>query len=628
MRYRGEIDGLRAVAVVPVILHHAGFSALSGGFLGVDIFFVISGYLITTIILGELEAGTFNLKEFYARRARRILPAVCFVMLVCILFAIAWLMPYDLHKFSKSVVAVSVFSSNFLFWGEAGYFDTAAKLKPLLHTWSLAIEEQFYILFPLFLMLTFGLQKARVLAILLVIFTLSLTVAHWSSLHSDAKVASSGFYLLPARAWELILGVFVAFWLQSRPASNCSYVHHVGSISGLALIIYAMVFYGSETPLPSLYSLVPTIGSALVILFAVQGTLVNCILKNSVLVGIGLVSYSAYLWHQPLLAFARYRTISEPDSFVMAGVCLVTFALAYLSWRWIEGPFRVSRNVPSVRVFWISLGVLLVFVVVGIVGQEKSIRKWRLPAHLAADTRYGGEGVGWISLSKNNSEEFVLYGDSHAKQYFNALRGKFGPGSLIAEPACMALPYIVNEYKNHSTTRSNCTEKYNQLISHVVSQRPKRLFIAYSWNKKLVSLGSKKPIGVGGSPEGLKAIARGLSKLVADIPASVDVYVVGNVPGASVANAWMARGYVRCHFYAGSNCVDSYPIALGSAQHLNTFLEGFVSQLKTPRIGFVDPYQSLCTERTCFIRIDGRLVYSDHAHLTRYGSRLVVNGMR
>ena len=210
MKYRAEIDGLRALAVIPVILFHAGFELFGGGFVGVDVFFVISGYLITTIIINEMDEGKFSLVNFYERRARRILPALFFVMLVCLPFAWYWLLPSDLKDFSQSVVAVAIFSSNILFWRESGYFDTAAELKPLLHTWSLAVEEQYYLLFPLFLLLTWRLGKKWILVLLGIAFPISLGLAHWAAYNNP----SADFYLLPTRGWELLLGVFAGFYLQ------------------------------------------------------------------------------------------------------------------------------------------------------------------------------------------------------------------------------------------------------------------------------------------------------------------------------------------------------------------------------------------------------------------------------
>ena len=210
MKYRAEIDGLRALAVLPVILFHAGFEWFSGGFVGVDVFFVISGYLITTIIISEMAEGKFSIANFYERRARRILPALFFVMAVSIPFAWLWLTPTDLANFGQSLVAVSTFSSNILFWLESGYFDTSAELKPLLHTWSLAVEEQYYILFPIFLMLTWRLGIKRILILLSIIFLISLGVAQYGAYHFPTAT----FFLLPTRGWELLVGVFAAFYLK------------------------------------------------------------------------------------------------------------------------------------------------------------------------------------------------------------------------------------------------------------------------------------------------------------------------------------------------------------------------------------------------------------------------------
>lgn len=206
--YRREVDGLRAVAVVPVMLFHAGFQEFGGGFVGVDVFFVISGYLITTIILGELKRGSFSIATFYERRARRILPALFFVMAMCIPFAWCWLLPSDMEEFAKSLRAVSIFGSNILFAQKSGYFDTAAELKPLLHTWSLAVEEQFYVLFPLLLMLMWRFGKKWTVILLVLIAAASLGVAHGNVFDDPAAT----FFLLPTRVWELALGSFVAFY--------------------------------------------------------------------------------------------------------------------------------------------------------------------------------------------------------------------------------------------------------------------------------------------------------------------------------------------------------------------------------------------------------------------------------
>ena len=365
MQYRREIDGLRAVAVLPVILFHAGFEVFRGGFVGVDEFFVISGYLITTIILAELEQGRFSIANFYERRARRILPALFLVMLACLPFAWLWLLPSDMQGFLQSVVAVCVFASNFLFWRESGYFDAAAELKPLLHTWSLAVEEQYYVLFPLVLLLCWKLGKRWILVLLGLGFAASLGLAHWAV----QATPGAAFYLLPTRGWELLIGAFAAFYLAwpQRPAVGRLF-GEVGGWLGLAMILYAVFAFSKATPFPGLHALVPTLGTLLVILFACPRTLVGRLIGSPVLVGVGLISYSAYLWHQPVFAFARHRSLSEPGPVVFLLLSALTLGLAYLSWRYVEAPFRDKSRFDRRRVAGLALGFSAFFVAVGAIG--------------------------------------------------------------------------------------------------------------------------------------------------------------------------------------------------------------------------------------------------------------------
>ena len=267
MGYRREIDGLRALALLPVIFFHAGFELFSGGFVGVDVFFVISGYLITTIILIELEKGKFSIIHFYERRARRILPALFIVIFVTIPFAWLWLLPTDMKKFSQSLIAVVLFVSNIFFGRESGYFDTEAELKPLLHTWSLAVEEQFYIFFPIFLIFFWTLNKKLLVFLLGLIFIVSFSLAQYSL---NLK-SSAAFYLLTTRGWELLIGVFIAFYLFKFKRNNFSkYSSEAAGWFGILLIIYAIFSYSKTTPFPSFYALVPTLGTGLIILFATQ----------------------------------------------------------------------------------------------------------------------------------------------------------------------------------------------------------------------------------------------------------------------------------------------------------------------------------------------------------------------
>lgn len=379
MLYRREIDGLRAIAVLPVIFFHAGFEFFGGGFVGVDIFFVISGYLITTIILTEYEQGNFSIINFYDRRARRILPALFFVIICCIPFAWFWLLPSDMKDFSQSLIAVSIFASNFLFWHETGYFDSAAELKPLLHTWSLAVEEQYYIIFPILLKLLWQLGRRWILITLALVFVASLALAEWAVLAKP----TAAFYLLPMRAWELLIGAFAAFYLlkKNRKIFEKS-TNEMGGWLGLGLIFYAIFFYNKATPFPSFYTLAPTIGTALVILFATNQTTAGKFLGNKVFVSIGLISYSAYLWHQPLFAFARHKSLGEPADIVFVFLALSTLILAYLSWRFVERPFRSKVKIKRLSIFRLAVFFSIILIMFGVLGNKSSGFKSRVSADI------------------------------------------------------------------------------------------------------------------------------------------------------------------------------------------------------------------------------------------------------
>lgn len=332
MKYRPEIDGLRSVAVLPVILFHAGLGIFSGGFVGVDIFFVISGYLITTIILSQIIAGRFSLLDFYSRRSRRILPALFLVIACTIPFAFVLMLPSQFKDFSQSVAAVSIFASNILFWKESGYFAAAAELKPLLHTWSLAVEEQYYVLFPLLLLGLWRLGARPALMVLGAIFAASLIASQILS----SRAPDANFFLLPSRAWELLAGSLCAIWILKRGQSG----HALASALGLGLILGSIFLYDGDTPFPSVYALAPVAGTALIILFADAGTPVGRLLAMRGPVFIGLISYSAYLWHQPLFALARLASPHHPPMAVMMALAALSIGLAFLSWKYVEQPTR------------------------------------------------------------------------------------------------------------------------------------------------------------------------------------------------------------------------------------------------------------------------------------------------
>jgi peptidoglycan/LPS O-acetylase OafA/YrhL len=363
MRYRREIDGLRALAVLPVILFHAGFEPFGGGFVGVDVFFVISGFLITSIILEERAAGTFSLVAFYERRARRILPALFLVMAVSCVLAWMWLTPFHAREFGQSLVAVSFYGSNLLFWKKSGYFDTVAELKPLLHTWSLAVEEQFYLLFPLLVLALWRFGRRPMLAAFALLAAGSFALAQWGTFERP----STTFFLLPTRAWELLIGSFLAFAaVDGRVPRPPKPLAEALAALGVGLIAVAVLAFDKRTPFPGAYALVPTLGAALVILFATADTRVGRLLGHRLLVGIGLVSYSAYLWHQPLFAFARHRSVYEPEPITFAALAVLTLVLAALTWRYVEQPFRARGRVVRRQVFSFAAAGTTAFVALGI----------------------------------------------------------------------------------------------------------------------------------------------------------------------------------------------------------------------------------------------------------------------
>lgn len=352
MKYRREIDGLRALAVVPVILFHAGFELFSGGYVGVDVFFVISGYLIANIVMAEMAGNRFSIIHFYERRARRILPALLLVVAVCIPVAYALLLPSELKEFGQSLLATMTFSSNILFWSQTGYFEGAAELKPLLHTWSLAVEEQFYLFFPLFMMLVWRWGKVWLTAMLVVLAIGSLALAQWGALNKPI----AAFFLLPTRAWELILGVLVALYL-SRPTLKEAplSVRDGASLLGAGLLLYAIFGFDQRTPFPGLYALLPTVGTALIIVYCGPQTWVGKVLCSPAFVGVGLISYSAYLWHQPLFAFAKHAGLPSHDTALYGALSVLALIMAYGSWRFVEAPFRQASRITRQQIAGWSL---------------------------------------------------------------------------------------------------------------------------------------------------------------------------------------------------------------------------------------------------------------------------------
>ncbi len=357
IKYRPDIDGLRAVAVLSVLGYHVGFSWLSGGFVGVDVFFVISGYLISANILGEVRARNFSIARFYVRRIRRIAPALVAMMLAVFVLAFFDLFPKDFKDFAESALSAALSVSNIYFLTHTGYFDAPSSTKPLLHTWSLAVEEQFYVFFPLYVM--FVVKRAPKLLNPTIALLWAGSFA-WSAYGAFADPDAT-FYLAHTRAWELLVGTIIAN--QSWGARLGGLTRNVLGAVGIGLIAFAVLTYTFETPFPGATALAPCLGAGLIILAGQSGrSFVGRMLSLKPVVFVGLISYSLYLWHWPIIVF------QDSNALVVSGVSpllthiaivIVAFLVATASWWFIERPFRIyGRSAPSARVFMTGLAAL------------------------------------------------------------------------------------------------------------------------------------------------------------------------------------------------------------------------------------------------------------------------------
>lgn len=403
-----------------MVLFHSGISLFSGGFLGVDVFFVISGYLITSIILDDLGKNSFFLLKFYERRDRRILPALSVVVLVCIPIAWFTMLPDPLENFGQSVVATMFSLNNVLLTLTSGYWDLASEFKPLVHTWSLAVEEQFYIVFPLLLMALYPVIKHRTdLLVWAIIGSSFLASVLLVQTHPE-----STFYLLHTRAWELGFGALGACWENKRKvrASNSL------SLLGLIAVIASMVIFDGTMQHPSYLTAVPVVGSLLVLLYAKEGTFVAKLLSIRILVGIGLISYSLYLWHQPIFAFARIASFEEPSPYFLASLIPFAFLLSYLTWRFVEQPFRNKNAISLSRLVVSCTAVTATLCAVGLslyLGQGFPTRVFDTDREVAAGMHiWYNHRISQYDADKfdtNSGINVLIVGNSQARDFANIL---------------------------------------------------------------------------------------------------------------------------------------------------------------------------------------------------------------
>lgn len=428
--YRPEIDGLRAFAVLPVIFFHAGVPGFTGGFVGVDVFFVISGYLITALLMAELEeTGRVSILGFYERRARRLVPALFFMLAIVSVLAGFILWPAMLIEFGVNAAASAVFLSNVSLWLQGGYFGGPGETNALLHTWSLAVEEQYYILVPPALWAAWWLGRHRaILALIVISIVTSLFIAEMGTKYA----ATANYYLLPSRAWELMIGALASVvWAKGKRVS-APLQDPLGWL-GLLLIAGSVVFITEDTPFPGVWAIPSTLGTALLLISAGPGTWIGRLLTLRVFVFFGLISYSLYLWHQPLLALYRVQA-GEDASAVGLGVMVVaSVAMGWISWRYVERPFRNRSFMTQAKVLLSTVACLGVVGATGVFFVTTRGLVNRYPEHigsmLAVSMAERGEYVRTRHGAEVRDQEFsgnqprvLLIGDSFSQDFYNVIR--------------------------------------------------------------------------------------------------------------------------------------------------------------------------------------------------------------
>lgn len=612
--YRPEIDGLRAVSVLSVIFYHAEFELFRGGFVGVDVFFVISGYLITSIICTEINSGNFSLKNFYGRRIKRIFPALFFVMASCIIFAWPWLLPTDFVAYAQSQVAVSMFASNIWFWYNIGYFDTDGALKPLLHTWSLAVEEQFYLVYPVgFLILTRFFKRWALACVLFAAF-LSFAFAQWAAY----KHPNFAFYFLPARIWELLVGASVSLTLTSKSGKQFRRgFREICAGVGILMVAYSVFLFDRFTPFPGVFALVPTLGAALIIVFAEKDTWIGRLLSLKIFVQVGLVSYSAYLWHQPIFAFARLKSLETFTPYSPTLLLLATFGLAFFTWRFIETPIRNNRSVVGGRVLSAGIAISVVFVTMGLVINDSKGVESRFETSLIGDVGHlefhqfideeyfdcepksvSAQALSWggflrCKQSKSGVPDLVLLGDSHAEHLFIGL-AEAEKNLNVAFYISDSVPLVDNP-------------KFEGFFEEILKNGKRQsVLITFMYSYQFADR-DKKDIF-----DRLELTIDSLQR------AGKDVFILGDVPKFQINPE-------ICKFrFQKTEVLDRCEVSVNQATYQSRPYEAMIKYLsKKNGVQFVELNAALCDEDTCGIIKANQILYRDNHHLNILGSRLV-----
>ena len=654
MKYMPGVDGLRAIAVASVLLFHAGFSFLSGGFVGVDVFFVISGFLITQLIYKEIvDTGDFDFHRFYCRRVRRLFPALFVVVLISFICANLFFSSEHLSRFGGEVI-YSLFSvSNFYFWSESGYFNTASDFKPLLHTWSLSVEEQFYIIWPL-LVVFFGKRfgKAGIVSFLIVSGIVSFfgnisfiqgsnALVSWagstvSSWFSDG--ASTIFYLAPFRVFEFCIGASIVFVARTRVGAVNDFLFGLGMI----MIAYAIVKFDSLTPFPTYNALIPCIGAALVI-YSSNSFLSRITLSTKPFVFLGRISYSVYLVHWPIVVFYKYYCSGDVSFDAKLGIVLASVVLGYFLFRFVETPFRSQEGKAiSSNGFNLACLVLSCFLIVpSATAWGNSGWKWRVsePPQGIKDQlanskqfhidQYGGNGYperGWVSGGANGIPDIVVIGDSHARHYAYGLDHVIGkPNNLniyLSSVSCILLPGMTRLTPG-TDWDSLCSSALDNALEMLNKNPESVLIISQLWVSQLTIAATnpgriKVPDGSGQG--GYNLLLDKIRELKSKI-GNHELIVIGNVPGAGSPD--IAGCYNR-PVLARGDCLTKIGIKYSDVGSIN-INKSLAESGKIKGVYFINPQDAFCHEGFCVAIKNDSILYSDGYHLSKAGSEFVIS---
>jgi len=621
LKYRAEIDGLRAIAIGAVLLFHANLG-LSGGYVGVDVFFVISGFLITGLLLKDLDRGDFSILEFWERRIRRILPALAVVIIASVVAGWFLFIPAHFKQLGQSVTAQALLCSNFYFWKQSGYFADDADLKPLFHTWSLAVEEQFYLLFPFLLMLLTRFSRRWLIATLALIASGSFIL----SVYCSYKHGLANFYLLPMRAWELLLGALLAALPVQR--GSIRWLTESLSVVGLLAIVWAAFFYDADTRFPGASALLPCVGTALVIWTNAHAlTLVGKLLAARLLVFVGLISYSLYLWHWPLLVFGKYWALDPLTLNQRALLVIAMTVLAILSWKFVETPLR-NRNFLArrARIFSFAAVVGAVLLTSGLVIDKMQGVPWRLPAQALQYANGHDDYAFRIDLDLNQvlHDEFIelgagdktqpvallIWGDSHAMAALPVIDALCKEHSVrgVAATHSSQVPLLGYDSRSEGALMDQSIAFNDAVFAFLRRAHVPDVLLIASWN------------GYVDFEHGTNHLRSAMLRTIPALrEAGSRVWIMKPVP----RQPWDVPDVLVSAVLAGRD-VQTLGVSLVDHRKNSQKLDPIFAGLTAPGVMILDPTDLFLTSAgTCRAAQDGHALYWDTHHLTVHGSMLL-----